>query len=38
MPSLLLKRKESKEEMVGTVYPGSRTINEVVVNTRVIES
>ena len=38
MPSLLLKRKESKEEMVGAVYLGSRTINEVVVNTRVIES
>ena len=38
MPSLLLKRKESIEEMVGTVYPGSRTINEVVVSTRVIES
>ena len=38
MPSLLLKRKESKEEMVGAVYPGSRTIIEVVVSTRVIES
>ena len=38
MPSMLLKRKESKEEMVGAVYPGSRTIIEVVVSTRVIES
>ena len=38
MPSMLLKRKESKEEMVGAVYPGSRTIIEVVVSTRVIKS
>ena len=38
MPSMLLKRKESKEKMVGAVYPGSRTIIEVVVSTRVIES
>ena len=28
----------TEEEMVGTVYPGSRTIKEVVVSTRVIES
>ena len=35
-PSTLLKTKESLEEMVGAVSPGSRTINEVADNTRVI--
>ena len=35
-PSTLLKTKESLQEMVGAVSPGSRTINEVADNTRVI--
>ena len=37
-PNTLLKTKQSQEEMVGTITPGSGTINKVVVNTRIIES